>query len=172
MHRMKELYAGPQWHIRYAATKAFFGMIMIKGPSVREHGVLMLSLVEKLKDLQVDFKEEETYNMNGLQENLHELINILVKYEATIEKSALSVLVGDASTSKAKGKVAGCEKRKKGKTFSTTTSTLSAPVTPLGGGKGKWKRFVSQGSRMIFTFIAVRRAIGRRSVLSSSPLKV
>ncbi|KAL0307378.1 UNVERIFIED_CONTAM: hypothetical protein Scaly_2985800 [Sesamum calycinum] len=109
MHRMKELYDVPEWHIRYTVTKAFFGMIMIKGSSVQEYGVMMLSLVEKLKDLQTDFKEEDmyvdlilqslspsldqftiSYDMNGLEESLHELINILVKYEATIEKSAPS----------------------------------------------------------------------------------
>ncbi|KAL0463030.1 UNVERIFIED_CONTAM: hypothetical protein Slati_0190600 [Sesamum latifolium] len=42
--------------------------------------------------------------MNGLDKDLHELINMLVQYEATIEKSAPSVLVGEASTSKAKAK--------------------------------------------------------------------
>ncbi|KAL0298862.1 UNVERIFIED_CONTAM: hypothetical protein Sradi_6546000 [Sesamum radiatum] len=78
--------------------------------------------------------------MNGLEESLHELINILIKYETTIEKSAPMVLVKEASTSKAKGKVAGCEKRKKGETSSTAASTSSAPITPLGGGKGKRKR--------------------------------
>ncbi|KAL0336646.1 UNVERIFIED_CONTAM: hypothetical protein Sradi_4876500 [Sesamum radiatum] len=159
MHRMKELYTVPGWHIRYVMTKAFFGMIMIKGSSIREHEVMMLSLVEKLKDLQADFSEEETYvdlilqslspsldqftisyNMNGLEESLHELINILVKYKAMIEKSAPTVLVGEASTSKAKGKVAGREKRKKGEMSSTTASTSSAPITLLGGGKGKRKR--------------------------------
>ncbi|KAL0427594.1 UNVERIFIED_CONTAM: hypothetical protein Slati_2934200 [Sesamum latifolium] len=103
---------------RYAVTKAFFGARMIEESSVREHGVMMLSLVEKLKDLQADFE----------------------KYEATIEKSAPSVLVGEASTSKAKGKDAGREKRKKDKTSSTTASTSSVPVTPPGGGKGKRKR--------------------------------
>ncbi|KAL0344386.1 UNVERIFIED_CONTAM: hypothetical protein Sangu_1326000 [Sesamum angustifolium] len=140
-------------------TKAFFDTIMIKGSSVREHGVMMLSLVEKLKDHQADFNEEETYidlilqslspsldqftisyNMNGLEENLHELIDVLVKYETTIEKSASTVLMGEASTSKAKGKVARREKRKKGETSSTAASTLSAPITPPGGGKGKRKR--------------------------------
>ncbi|KAL0285340.1 UNVERIFIED_CONTAM: hypothetical protein Sangu_2783500 [Sesamum angustifolium] len=118
----------------------------------------MLSLVDKLKHLYADFEDEETYidlilqslspsfdqfiinyNINGLGKSLHELINMLVQYEATIEKSALLVLVGEASTSKAKGKVAGREKRKKDETSSTTASTLSAPVTPLGGGKGKRK---------------------------------
>ncbi|KAL0325052.1 UNVERIFIED_CONTAM: hypothetical protein Sradi_5074500 [Sesamum radiatum] len=78
--------------------------------------------------------------MNELKESFHELINILVKYEATIEKSTPTVLVGEASTSKAKGKVAGREKRKKGEMFSTTANTSNIPVTPLGGGKGKRKR--------------------------------
>ncbi|KAL0284721.1 UNVERIFIED_CONTAM: hypothetical protein Scaly_2840800 [Sesamum calycinum] len=104
---------------------------MIQGSSVREHGVMMLSLVEKLKDIQADFDKEKTYvnvilqslpssfdqfiinyNMNGLEKSLHELINILVQYEAIIEKSAPSVLVGEASISKAKGKVVEREKRK------------------------------------------------------------
>ncbi|KAL0419027.1 UNVERIFIED_CONTAM: hypothetical protein Sradi_1316200 [Sesamum radiatum] len=78
--------------------------------------------------------------MNGFEESLHELINRWVKYEATIEKSAPTVLVGEASTSKAKGKVAGREKRKKGEMFSTTANTSSVLVTLLGGGKGKRKR--------------------------------
>ncbi|KAL0329162.1 UNVERIFIED_CONTAM: hypothetical protein Sradi_4902900, partial [Sesamum radiatum] len=110
MHRMKELYAVPDPHIRYAVTKTFFGARMIEGSSVREHGVMMLSLVEKIKDLQADLEKEETYvdvilqslppsydqfiinyNMNGLEKSLHELINILVQYEATIEKSTPSL---------------------------------------------------------------------------------
>ncbi|KAL0420498.1 UNVERIFIED_CONTAM: hypothetical protein Slati_3072700 [Sesamum latifolium] len=117
MHLMKGFHAAPDWHIGYAMMKAFFGMRMIEGSSVRDHGVMMLSLVEKLKDLQVDFEEEETYvdlipqsispifdrfiissDMNGLKKNLHELINMLVQYEAMIEKSAPSVLMGEAST--------------------------------------------------------------------------
>ncbi|KAL0287858.1 UNVERIFIED_CONTAM: hypothetical protein Scaly_2752200 [Sesamum calycinum] len=126
---------------------------MIEGSSVREHGVMMLSLMLKLEDLQADFDKEETYvdvilqslplsfyqfinnyNMNGLEKSLDELINMLVEYEATIEKFALSVLVEEASTFKARGKVAGREKKKKDETSSTAASTLSAPVTTLGGG--------------------------------------
>ncbi|KAL0394649.1 UNVERIFIED_CONTAM: hypothetical protein Slati_4431100 [Sesamum latifolium] len=114
---------------------------------------MMLSLVEKLKDLHADFEKEETYvdvilqslppsfdqfiinyNMNGLEKNLHELINMFVQYETTIEKFAPSIPVGEASSSKAKDKVAGREKRKKHKTSSIAASTSSAPVTPLGGG--------------------------------------
>ncbi|KAL0427772.1 UNVERIFIED_CONTAM: hypothetical protein Slati_2952000, partial [Sesamum latifolium] len=117
---------------------------MIERSSVQEHGVKMLSLVEKLKDLKANLEKETyidviiqslppsfdwfivNYNMNGLDKDLHELINMLVQYEATIEKSAPSVLVGEASTSKAKGK-----------------------------GAGRW-----------------RRGIGRGSVLNSSLIKV
>ncbi|KAL0284595.1 UNVERIFIED_CONTAM: hypothetical protein Sradi_7192400 [Sesamum radiatum] len=53
--------------------------------------------------------------------------------------------MGEVSTSKAKGKVAGREKRKKGEMFSNTTSTSSVPVTPLGRGKGKRKRVRQSG---------------------------
>ncbi|KAL0405830.1 UNVERIFIED_CONTAM: hypothetical protein Slati_3896900 [Sesamum latifolium] len=91
----------------------------------------MLSLVEKLKDLKADLAKETyidvilqslppsfdsfivNYNMNGLEKDLHELINMLVQYEATIEKSAPSVLVGEASTSKAKDKGAGRWRRRR-----------------------------------------------------------
>ncbi|KAL0406084.1 UNVERIFIED_CONTAM: hypothetical protein Slati_3922300 [Sesamum latifolium] len=104
---------------------------------------MMLSLVEKLKNLQADFEKEETYidvilqslppsfnqfiincNMNGLEKNLHELINMLVQYEATIEKSALLVLVGEASTSKGKGKAAERKTGKKDETSSIAVSTF------------------------------------------------
>ncbi|KAL0284646.1 UNVERIFIED_CONTAM: hypothetical protein Sangu_2816200 [Sesamum angustifolium] len=116
---------------------------MIEGSSVREHGVMMLSQLEKLKDLQADFEKEETYvdvilqslppsfdqfiinySTNGLEKSLHELINMLVQYESMIDKSAPSVLVGEALASKAKGNVAGREKRKKDETTSTADSTL------------------------------------------------
>ncbi|KAL0433503.1 UNVERIFIED_CONTAM: hypothetical protein Slati_2684600 [Sesamum latifolium] len=98
----KELYPVPDWHIRYALTKEFSSARMIEGLSVREHVVIMLSLVEKLKDIQVDFEKENVcrrdlaistsllnqfiinYNMNELDKRLHALINMLVQYEATI----------------------------------------------------------------------------------------
>ncbi|KAK4385624.1 hypothetical protein Sango_2686400 [Sesamum angolense] len=97
---------------------------MIEGSSVPEHKVMMLSLVERLKDLHADFEREDTYidvilqslspsfdqfivkyNMNGRDKNFHELINMLAGYEVRIKKSELLVLVGEASTSKAKGKM-------------------------------------------------------------------
>ncbi|KAL0458382.1 UNVERIFIED_CONTAM: hypothetical protein Slati_0465400 [Sesamum latifolium] len=110
---MSQIYAVLDRHIRYAATKAFFGTKMIEGSSVQEHGVKMLSLVEKLKDLKADLAKETyidvilqslspsfdsfivNYNMNGLEKDLHELINMLVQYEATIrmglESSPVSI---------------------------------------------------------------------------------
>ncbi|KAL0411624.1 UNVERIFIED_CONTAM: hypothetical protein Slati_3752100, partial [Sesamum latifolium] len=149
MLRISQIYAVPDRHIRYATTNAFFGTKIIEGSFVQEHGVKMLSLVEKLKDLKADLAKETyidvilqslppsfdsfivNYNMNGLDKDLHELINMLVQYEKTIEKSAPSVLIREASTSKAKGKGARRWRRKKGKTESTTTSAQSAPVAPL-----------------------------------------
>ncbi|KAL0420268.1 UNVERIFIED_CONTAM: hypothetical protein Slati_3049700 [Sesamum latifolium] len=60
MLRMKEVYAVPDRHIRYAAIKAFFGTKMAEGSSMQSHGVKMLSLVEKLKDMKAGF-ENNTY---------------------------------------------------------------------------------------------------------------
>ncbi|KAL0327883.1 UNVERIFIED_CONTAM: hypothetical protein Scaly_2220900 [Sesamum calycinum] len=134
LQRMKEVYAIPDEHTRYVATKECSRAKMIEGSSVQEHGVKMLSLVEKLENLKVGL-DNDTYidvilqslppsyhpfivnlNMNGLEKSINELINMLVQYEATIKKSASSVLIGEASTSKVKGKRAGYCKRKKGKT--------------------------------------------------------
>ncbi|KAL0445796.1 UNVERIFIED_CONTAM: hypothetical protein Slati_1707500 [Sesamum latifolium] len=106
---------------------------MAEGSSVQSHGVTMLSLVEKLEDLKAGLNNDTyidvilqslppsydpfivNYNMNGLEKSIHELINMLVQYEATTRKFEPSVLVGEASTSKAKGKGARRWKRKKGK---------------------------------------------------------
>ncbi|KAL0439153.1 UNVERIFIED_CONTAM: hypothetical protein Slati_2398300 [Sesamum latifolium] len=157
MLRMKEVYAVPYRHIRYVAIKAFFETKMAEGSSVQSYGVKMLSLVEKLEDLKVGLDNNMyidvilqsfppsydpfiiNYNMNGLEKTIHELINILVQYEATIHKSAPAVLIREASTSKAKSKRAGCWNRKKGKgkAITATASTEGAPAAPKGKGKGK-----------------------------------
>ncbi|KAL0439523.1 UNVERIFIED_CONTAM: hypothetical protein Slati_2435300 [Sesamum latifolium] len=120
--------------------------------------VKMLSLVEKLEDLKAGFNNDTytdvilqslppsddpfivNYNMNGLEKSIHELINMLVQYEATTHKSEPAVLIGEASTSKAKGNGARRWKRKKGKgtVVSATASTGGAPTAaPKGMGKGK-----------------------------------
>ncbi|KAL0290545.1 UNVERIFIED_CONTAM: hypothetical protein Sradi_7047700, partial [Sesamum radiatum] len=158
MLRMKDVYTIPDRHIRYAATKAFFGTKMAEGSSVQSHGVTMLSLVEKLEDLKARLNNDTyidvilqslppsydpfivNYNMNGLEKSIHELINMLVQYEATTHKFEPSVLVGKASTSKAKGKGARRWKRKKGKgTAVTATGNTGGapPAAPKGKGKGK-----------------------------------
>ncbi|KAK4381678.1 hypothetical protein Sango_2731100 [Sesamum angolense] len=77
MHYMKELYAVPDWHIRYDVMKAFFGARMTEGSSVREHGVMMICLVEKFKDLHAHFEKEETYIDVILQSLPPSLINSL-----------------------------------------------------------------------------------------------
>ncbi|KAL0405242.1 UNVERIFIED_CONTAM: hypothetical protein Slati_3838100 [Sesamum latifolium] len=117
----------------------------------------MLSLVEKLEDLRARLDNDTyidvilqslplsydpfiiNYNMNGLEKMIHELINMLVQYEATTHKSTPAVLVGKASTSKAKCKRSGRWKRKKGKkkVVAATASAEGAPAAPKGKGKGK-----------------------------------
>ncbi|KAL2249902.1 UNVERIFIED_CONTAM: hypothetical protein Sindi_2463900 [Sesamum indicum] len=126
MIHMKEAYAVPDRHIRYAATKTFFRTKMAEGSSVQSHRVKMLSLVEKLEDLKAGLDNDTyidvilqslppfynpfiiNYNMNGHEKSIHELINILLQYDTTTYKSISAVLVGEASTSKVKGKRAGC----------------------------------------------------------------
>ncbi|KAL0302174.1 UNVERIFIED_CONTAM: hypothetical protein Sangu_3115200 [Sesamum angustifolium] len=51
LQHMKEVNAILYRHTRYVATKDFFRAMMIEGSSMQEHGVEMLSLVEKLDDL-------------------------------------------------------------------------------------------------------------------------
>ncbi|KAL0458350.1 UNVERIFIED_CONTAM: hypothetical protein Slati_0462200, partial [Sesamum latifolium] len=109
-------------HIRYAAAKAFFGTRLTEGSFVQRQGVKMFSLVEKLEDLKAGLDNDTyidmihqllppfydsfvvNYNMNGLEKSIHELINMLVQYEAMSHKSWPSVLIGDVSTSKVNGK--------------------------------------------------------------------
>ncbi|KAL0439930.1 UNVERIFIED_CONTAM: hypothetical protein Slati_2476000 [Sesamum latifolium] len=115
MLRIKEVYAVPDRHIRYAAIKAFFGTKMAEGSSVQSRRVKMLSLVEKLEDLKAGLENDTyidvilqslppsydpfivNYNMNGLEKSIHELINMLVQYEAMTHKSEPAVLIGEAS---------------------------------------------------------------------------
>ncbi|KAL0411937.1 UNVERIFIED_CONTAM: hypothetical protein Slati_3783400 [Sesamum latifolium] len=140
---MKEVYAVPDEHIRYATIKALFGTKMTEGSSVQSYRVKMLSLVEKLEDLKAGLDNDTyievilqslspsydpfiiNYNMNIFEKTIHELINMLVQYEATTHKSVLTVLVGEVSTSKAKDKRAGRWKRKKGK-----KKAVAAPLAP------------------------------------------
>ncbi|KAL0391190.1 UNVERIFIED_CONTAM: hypothetical protein Scaly_0476100 [Sesamum calycinum] len=60
MLRMKEVYAVLDKHIRYGATKVFFGTKMVEGSSVHNHEIKMLSLVEKLEDLKAGL-DNDTY---------------------------------------------------------------------------------------------------------------
>ncbi|KAL2252618.1 UNVERIFIED_CONTAM: hypothetical protein Sindi_0056500 [Sesamum indicum] len=108
---MSQLYVVLDRQIRHAVTKAFFGAKMIEGSFVQEHGVKMLALLEKLKDLKADL-EKVTY----------------IDYKATIEKSA-SLALGkggfDLRSERQRGRTL---KEKEGKTESATASAQSSPV--------------------------------------------
>ncbi|KAL2247900.1 UNVERIFIED_CONTAM: Retrovirus-related Pol polyprotein from transposon TNT 1-94 [Sesamum indicum] len=100
---------------------------------------------------------------------------MLVQYEATTHKSTPSVLVGEASSSKAKSKRVGYWKRKKGKgkAIATTASALSAPTSPMGLGKVKGKVGGSQQSKANDVCNHCKeREIGRGSAHDSSPTKM
>ncbi|KAL0413267.1 UNVERIFIED_CONTAM: Transposon Ty2-GR1 Gag-Pol polyprotein [Sesamum radiatum] len=84
--------------------------------------------------------------MNGLEKSIHELMNMLVQYEATTHKSEPAVLVGEAFTSKVKGKGAGCWKRKKGKE-TAVTATVSTRGAPPAAPKRKGKEKVGGSQR-------------------------
>ncbi|KAL0329349.1 UNVERIFIED_CONTAM: hypothetical protein Sradi_4921600 [Sesamum radiatum] len=145
---MKEVYVIPDKHTRYVATKEFFRAKMTEGSSLQEHGVKMLSLVEKLEDLKAGLHSDTyidviiqslplsydpfivNFNMHGLEKSINELINMLVQYEATIKKSTPSVLIGEASTSKAKGNKVGPWKRKKVKAKAKTN--IGSSKHPVG----------------------------------------
>ncbi|KAL0291859.1 UNVERIFIED_CONTAM: Retrovirus-related Pol polyprotein from transposon TNT 1-94 [Sesamum calycinum] len=127
---------------------------MTEESSVQEHGVRMLSPVEKLEDLKAGFDNDTlidvilqllppsydpfivNFNKNWLEKSINELINMLVQYEAMTKKSMPSVLVGNALTSKAKGRRAERWKRKKGKAKAkaviATKDAKTAPVALLG----------------------------------------
>ncbi|KAL0442173.1 UNVERIFIED_CONTAM: hypothetical protein Sradi_0156200 [Sesamum radiatum] len=166
---------------------------MAEGSSVHSHGIKMLFLVEKLEVLKAGLDNHTyinvilqflplsydpfliNYNMNGLEKFINELINMLVQYETTIQKSTPMVLVGEASTSKAKGKRAGHWKRKKekGKPVVATASTAGAPIALVGMGKGKRKIGYSQWSRANDVWmLAKERGIRRGSAHNSSPIHV
>ncbi|KAL0396232.1 UNVERIFIED_CONTAM: hypothetical protein Scaly_0071600 [Sesamum calycinum] len=121
-------YVVPDRHITYAAIKAFFKTKMVEGSFVHSHGIKMLSRLQKPENLKVGLDNDAYIDLKST----NEFINILVQYDAITYKSALAVLVREASTSKTKGKRAGCCKRKKGKrkVVATTPSAASAFTTP------------------------------------------
>ncbi|KAL0395116.1 UNVERIFIED_CONTAM: hypothetical protein Slati_4477800 [Sesamum latifolium] len=193
MLRRKEVYAIHDRHIRYAVIKVFFGAKMTKGSSVQSHGVKMLSLVVKLEDPKVGLDNDTyidvilqslppsydlfiiNYNMNGLEKSILELISMLVQYEPTTHKSAPTVLVGEASTSKAKGKRAGRWKRNKGrKKLSQPLLAFQAPLLPQWEwAKGKKRLTVLSGQgQMMSARIPKEMDIGRGSAYKSSPTQV
>ncbi|KAL0287993.1 UNVERIFIED_CONTAM: hypothetical protein Scaly_2749100 [Sesamum calycinum] len=76
---------------------------------------------------------------------------MLVQYEATTQKSVPAVLVGEASTSKAKGKRVGRWKRKKGKGKIVTTTASSEGALTTTKGKGKVNMIANTASWVLDT---------------------
>ncbi|KAL0405777.1 UNVERIFIED_CONTAM: hypothetical protein Slati_3891600 [Sesamum latifolium] len=133
MLRMKDVYAVPDRHIRYAAIKAFFGTKMTEGSSVHSHGVKMLSLLEKLEDLKAGLNND-TYIDVILQSLPPSYDPFIVNYNMNgLEKRGFNL----------QGERQGCqtlEGEKKGKKMAVTATTSTGgapPAAPKGQGKGK-----------------------------------
>ncbi|KAL0401974.1 UNVERIFIED_CONTAM: hypothetical protein Slati_4227300, partial [Sesamum latifolium] len=125
--RMKEVYAVPDRHIRYAATKAFFGTKMAEGSSVQSHGVKMLSLVEKLEDLKA-----------GLDNDTH--IDVILQslppsYDLFIINYNMNGRGFNLQGERQEGRT--LEENGKKKAIAATASAEGSPTAPKGKGKGK-----------------------------------
>ncbi|KAL0427575.1 UNVERIFIED_CONTAM: hypothetical protein Slati_2932300 [Sesamum latifolium] len=148
MLRMKDVYAVPDRHIRYAAIKAFFGPRWPKDRLYKVMGSRCFPLWKSSRTLKLGL----TMTRNDPQVRA-------------------GVLVGEASTSKAKGKGARRWKRKKGKgtAVTATASTEGAPPAARRE-RAKGRLGVLSGRRqMMCACIAMERGIGRGSVHNSSP---
>ncbi|KAL0457610.1 UNVERIFIED_CONTAM: hypothetical protein Slati_0388200 [Sesamum latifolium] len=157
----------------------------------RVMGSRCFSLWEKLEDLKAGLNNDTyidvilqslppsydpfivNYNMNGFEKFIHELISMLVQYEATTHKSEPTVLVGEASTSKAKGKGADAGRGRRAREW--WSQPLLAPEVLLlpQREREKGRLGVLSGRRqMMCAYIAKERGIGRESVHNSSPIQV
>ncbi|KAL0427346.1 UNVERIFIED_CONTAM: hypothetical protein Slati_2909400 [Sesamum latifolium] len=151
MLRMKDVYAVPDRHIRYAATKAFFGTKMTEGSSLHSHGVKMLSLVEKLEDIKAGLNNDTyidviiqslppsydpfilNYNMNGLEKRGFDLQSERQGCQTLKRKKGKGTAVTATASTRgappaAKGKVGGSQRSK------------ANDVCMHCQGKGHWKR--------------------------------
>ncbi|KAL0427787.1 UNVERIFIED_CONTAM: hypothetical protein Slati_2953500 [Sesamum latifolium] len=98
---------------------------------------------------------------------------MLVQYEATTHKSEPAVLVGEASTSKAKGKVPDAGRGRRAR--EQRPQPLLAPEVLLLPRRERAKRrlgVLSGRRQMMCACIAKERGIGRGSVHNSSPTQV
>ncbi|GFQ01585.1 hypothetical protein PHJA_002302400 [Phtheirospermum japonicum] len=111
---------------RYAATKELVPLRLREGASVHEHILKMITLIEKLVNLDVVLPSElqvdlillslpssyeqfiVNFNMNKLDPTLDVMLNMLVSYEATIKKEKFVLLTAPS------GKKSSFSKKRKG----------------------------------------------------------
>ncbi|KAL0286960.1 UNVERIFIED_CONTAM: hypothetical protein Scaly_2779200 [Sesamum calycinum] len=156
--------------------------------------MVYLSLVEKLEDLKVGLNNDThidvilqslppfydpfiiNFNMNGLEESIIELINMLVRYVVATKKSTSSVLVVEALTSKAKGKRAGRWKRKKGKAKANIVVAAKDAKSALIAPVGMSKCYKEAEEEVVLRFgdskAVVAEAVGIVNLVISDPVKL
>ena len=101
---LQELYSVKTRHERYSLSRELFRARMTEGSSVHDHGLKMISLIEKLgqldvvmdNDLYVDLILQSlppsfdqfimNFNMSKETVSIHELVNMLVTTETTIKR--------------------------------------------------------------------------------------
>ncbi|KAL0463037.1 UNVERIFIED_CONTAM: Retrovirus-related Pol polyprotein from transposon RE2 [Sesamum latifolium] len=160
MLRMKDVYVVSDRHIRY---DAFFGTKMAEGSFVHSHGVKMLSLVEKLDDLEV-----------GLNNDIY--IDVILQslppsYDPFIVNYNMNRLEKRGFDLQSKGKGARRWKKKKGKGTAVTAIASTGGAPPAAPkGKGKAKVGVLSGRRqMMCACIAKEREL--EEGVSTTPLQ-
>ncbi|KAL0294898.1 UNVERIFIED_CONTAM: Transposon Ty2-GR1 Gag-Pol polyprotein [Sesamum radiatum] len=151
MLRMKDVYAVPDRHIRYAATKGFFRTKMTEGSSVKSHGVTMLSLVEKLEDLKAGLNND-TY------------IDVIHRRDPSER----------FRPPKRKARVPDARRGRRVRERRSQLLPAQRVLLLLPRRKRAKERsgVLSSRGQMMYTFIAMERDIGRGSVHNSSPTQV
>lgn len=104
--------------LRLATSKELFSSRLRDGASVHEHGVKIISLIEKLGNLEVTIPHElavdlilwslpssfdgfvTNYTMNKIDCSLEELVNMLKNFETSIKKEKVVFYVGSSSKTK------------------------------------------------------------------------
>ncbi|KAL0404089.1 UNVERIFIED_CONTAM: Retrovirus-related Pol polyprotein from transposon TNT 1-94 [Sesamum radiatum] len=142
--RIKDVYAVPDRHIRYAATKAFFGTKMAEGSSVQSHGVTRCySLWKSSKTLKLGLTMTRTLTRG---------------FNLQSERQGCQTL--EEEEEKGNGGHSHCQHRG------------CSSCYPEGKGQRKGWGVLSSRGQMMYAFIAMERGTGRGSVHNSSPTQM
>ncbi|KAL3633859.1 hypothetical protein CASFOL_022621 [Castilleja foliolosa] len=163
-HHLESCYSENTRAARYAATRELVTLRLREGASVHEHGLKMMTLIEKLVNLEVVLPHELStdlimlslpssyeqfivnFNMNKLDPPMDELLNMMVSYESTMRKEKPVLLVGPGKKSsfpKKRKSFAQGKHYEKGESSGVKKDKVSnqvADVCHFCGKTGHWRR--------------------------------